>query len=173
MFNYNNLKYKYLTDSIELSKSKYYLFSHHNIGPKSMLSEFNTICIGGIRQSGKTTSMKKVFNANKDIYISPRLTISKEFLTDTYKLNNGDIIFKWEDTALKTIKERNAILSMSVNHLKERLLITLKEDSIIFLDMFSVEIPDNYTHVKLVIDILNELSDDKKIDISKIIVVYT
>lgn len=172
MFNYNNLKYKYLTDMIELSKSKYYDYAN-NISPKNMMSEFNTICIGGVRQSGKTTSMKKVFNANKDIYISPRLGISDEFLYDSYKLNLETPVFEWSKQSLKNIKERNAVLSMGVSHLKERLLITLKEDSIIFLDVFSVEIPDNYKHVVKILEILHELSDENKIDISKIMIVYT
>lgn len=172
MFNYNNLKYKYLNDIIELSKSKYNDYAR-NIGPKNMLGEFNTFCIGGVRQSGKTTSMKKLFNVNKDIYISPRLRISDEFLSDSYKLNLETPVFEWSEQSLKTIKERNATLSMGVSHLKERLLITLKEDSIIFLDVFSVEIPDNYKHVVQIIEILKELSDENKIDISKIMLVYT
>lgn len=171
MFNQNNLKYRYIVDSIELIKSKHWLYKEFR--SHKIFKEFNTICVGGIRQSGKTTAMKKVFNANKDVYISPRYNITKEFLSDSYTINNGNTIFKWEESALKTIKKRNAILTMSVNHLKERLLITLKEDSIIFLDVFSVEIPDNYIHVKLVMDILNELAEEKKIDISKIILIYT
>lgn len=171
MFNYNNLKYKYLTDIIELSKSKKWVYK--DFSDNKIFTEFNVICIGGVRQSGKTTSMKKVFNANKDIYISPRLRINDEFLSDSYDLNLRTPVFEWSEQSLKTIKERNATLSMSVSHLKERLLITLKEDSIIFLDVFSVEIPDNYKHVVQIIEILKDLSDENKIDISKIMLVYT
>lgn len=57
MFDYNNLKYKYLTESIELAKTKYYNFVL-TYQPKNMLGEFNTICIGGIRQSGKQHLLK-------------------------------------------------------------------------------------------------------------------
>ena len=171
MFDYNNLKYKYLTESIELAKTKYYNFAKH-ISPKNMLGEFNTICIGGIRQSGKTTSIKKVFEAHKDIFITHRTPASKEFINDSYKLD-GDPVFQWKESSLRLIKERNALMTMNMTHLKERILITLKEDSIIFLDVFSIEIPDNYKHVKRIIDILNELSDEKKIDISQVMIVYT
>lgn len=173
MFNKNNLKYRYLVDSIELIKSKRSTSQIENFNPFAYFLEFNTINIGGVRQSGKTTSMKKAFRINTDIYISTRLRICEEFLSDSYNLAQKEPVFHWDENDLKIIKERNAVMSMNVNHLKERILITLKEDSIIFLDVYSTEIPDNYKHVKQIIDIIKELSDEKKIDATKIILIYT
>lgn len=173
MFNQNNLKYRYIVDSIELIKSKRKSVDIEYFNPFSYFLELNTINMGGVRQSGKTTSMKKVFRPNTDIYISTRLRICEEFLSDTYNPAQKEPVYHWRENDLKIIKERNAVMSMNVNHLKERILITLKEDSIIFLDVYSTEIPDNYKHVKQIIDIIKELSDEKKIDATKIILIYT
>lgn len=160
----------YMQEAIELIKSKHWLYTEMD---KNLFNELNVFCIGGIRISGKTTAMKKMFDPNKDIYISPRATLSKEFLKNTYTSDFFKTVFEWDDNALKIINERNAVLSMNMASLQHKLKHALKEDSIIFLDVFSVEVPDNHKHVKTITDILYSLSLYGDVDISKNILIYT
>lgn len=165
----HELKYNYLKELIELTRQQNFIKDYG-----SYFSEHNVITFGGQRQSGKTTAMKRLFDVNKDIYISVRMLVTDEFIKDSYSLNNSNVFYHtWGRDAIKIMKDRKCIFPYNVKSLKERLLMTLKEDSVIYFDVWSTEIPDNHKHVRVILDIFEEFRKSDYIDVSKNILVYT
>ena len=177
MFNYNNVKYRYLVDSIDFINKRDNIELHNYGG--NVFGEFNVIAIGGIRQSGKTLAIQKNFDVNKDIYIAPRKLQVDEFLSEKRSLNNGDLLHSFTKEELVILEKRKAFFSCQYSierrEMKCRISNALVENSVIYLDVYSVEIPDNYKYVDEVIKIMNSLKNSKKYKhlVPKIYLVYT
>ena len=170
MFNYNNVKYRYMVDSIEAIRSNHAKLEELKLYGLSYL-EHNVIAIGGGRQTGKTLSMKKYFRADRDIFITPRDVLCDYFMKPTYNINTGYLLKEFTKEELKLIKDRKAVFSIT-SDLEKNIKNALTDDSVIYLDVFSVEIPDNHIHVKRVTDFLNKLFKNNIIS-SKIILIHT
>lgn len=174
MFKSNNVKYRYLVDSIESLNENKKLEMWRKLGVS--FGEYNVFSIGGGRQTGKTVAMKKNFDPSKDIYIAPRRNQVDDFLRDSVSIDSGCILHSWSSEALKQIKSRNAAVSCGYNNGEEfckRVLSALKENSVIYIDVFSIEIPSNYVYVKMLIDYLDQIHKEDKFNTTRVYVVTT
>lgn len=174
MFKSNNVKYRYLVDSIESLNENEKLEMWRKYGVS--FGEYNVFSIGGRRQSGKTVAMKKNFDPSKDIYIAPRRNQVDDFLRDSVSIDSGCILHKWSSEALKQIKTRNAAVSCGYSKdddFCKRVLSALKENSVIYIDVFSIEIPENYIYVKTLIDYLDKLYKEDKFNTTRVYMATT
>lgn len=174
----SNIKYRYIKDSIdfiryksEYSAAHYSFYSIHNF-----IREFNTICVGGTRQSGKSIAIKRVFRPEHDIYIGFSKAALSSFIDDTILIDTGDVLHTWTDNDnFEKIKERDALLSMRSHNIFERIVNALTDQSVVFIDVESVCIQSHQAFVNDVIAAIDiHMAETNNIDAAvNTIVVYS
>lgn len=125
----------------------------NHLGQQQSLKELRTIIAGGIRQAGSTTACARLFDPNKDIYISTSFNQIKFFNNILYESgivkNKCDIQFKYF-----TMNKKYTYLNTSMKEDILRKILSIKVDDQSLnklnrteieheLNTFSLEYPKN------------------------------
>lgn len=175
MFDYNNLKYVSLKAHLDLVKSESYKQRSLVFLTKypDTFRDLNFICISGLRQTGKTTAMKKLFNPAKDIYISWKSDTAKDFLNHSF--NQQEIIFEFDEDDKAIINERKCLFGTKVEI--ESILNRIEDGNVvIYIDLETYCLPSfpKYREYvdKFVAALIKKYKDNPSELVNKIIV-YT
>lgn len=143
---------KNLKNSIEMIRLRNsWSNPHHFLGDNGFI-EYNTFYLGAPRQMGRSSSIKKNFNHETDLYIADKLDYAKELIVDVIDIASGKCYFKFTDEQKEIIKKRKAYKSISYvesNYSKFFSEIPSGE-LVIYLDLCSFELDlarkDNKMH---------------------------
>lgn len=174
MFNEQNAKYVALKGQLEFlkefrKKPNYDSYvSHMN---KNWFKDQFIINIGGIRQSGKTTSILKMFNPKTDIFSAWNIPCSKAILDDKLNMNNGDVIFSFDEYDKMIIQKRKCYGVITSKESRQRLIECLpKGEAVIYLDVESLSTSSSGDVNNFIDELYEYYNDDIRALCSKTIV---
>lgn len=132
--------------------------------------ELNTQCLTGRRQTGRTTTIKQVFDPTVDYYVANSMMGAKELIKPTYNICTGDIIYEIPKESVDIILKRGCLKSMR-SDLRWVSSIDPSKYCTIYLDVCSNEIQENREYVRKVQEQVEKTFNEKQR--AKILIVYT
>lgn len=132
--------------------------------------ELNTQCLAGRRQTGRTTTIKQVFDPTVDYYVANSMIGAKELIKPTYNICTGDIIYEMPKESVDIILKRSCLKSMR-SDLRWVSSIDPSKYCTIYLDVCSNEVQENREYVHKVQEQIEKTFDEKQR--AKILIVYT
>lgn len=132
--------------------------------------ELNTQCLTGRRQTGRTTTIKQVFDPEVDYYVAYSMSGAKELVNPTYNVCTGEVIYEMLKESVDIILKRECLKSMR-SDLRWVSSIDPSKHCTIYLDVCSNELHENRDYVRKVQEQVEKTFDEKQR--AKILIVYT
>ena len=132
--------------------------------------ELNTQCLTGRRQTGRTTTIKQVFDPNVDYYIANSMGGARELIKPTYNVCTGEVIYEIPKESVDIILKRNCLKSMR-SDLNWVSSIDPSKHCTIYLDVCSNEIHESVEYVRKVQERIEKTFDEKQR--AKMLIIYT